>query len=40
VDAFKVQGREMPPRKLSDLVSRIRGKLDAAVAAVARRHPA
>ena len=33
VDAFKVQGRELPPQKLSDLVSRIRQKLDAAVAA-------
>ena len=33
VDAFKVQGREIPPRKLFDLVSRVRRKLDAALAA-------
>lgn len=33
VDAFKVQGREMPTQKLSDLVARVRQKLDAAVAA-------
>jgi len=34
VDAFKVQGRELSPPRLFDLVSRIRGKLDAAIAAV------
>lgn len=34
VDTFKVQGRELPPSKLFDLVSRIRGKLDAAIALV------
>src|SRR3972149_1003877 len=35
VDVFKVQGRELSPARLFDLVSRVRGKLDAAVAAVA-----
>lgn len=35
VDAFKVQGRELPPGRLADLVSRIRAKLDAAIAAAA-----
>jgi putative protease len=34
VDAFKVQGRELPPARLFDLVSRVRGKLDAAFAMV------
>jgi putative protease len=34
VDTFKVQGRELPPPRLFDLVSRIRGKLDAAIALV------
>ncbi len=34
VDVFKVQGRELSPPRLFDLVSRIRGKLDAAIAAV------
>lgn len=34
VDAFKVQGRDLPPSRLFDLVSRIRGKLDAAAAMV------
>ncbi len=33
VDVFKVQGRELPPARLFDLVSRIRAKLDAALAA-------
>jgi len=33
VDAFKVQGRGIPPQKLFNLVSRIRRKLDAALAA-------
>ncbi len=33
VDTFKVQGRDLPPPRLFDLVSRIRGKLDAAIAA-------
>jgi putative protease len=32
VDAFKVEGRNLPPGKLGPLVSRIRGKLDAAIA--------
>jgi putative protease len=35
VDVFKIQGRELPPPLLSATVSRIRGKLDAAVARVA-----
>ncbi|MGA6992354.1 MAG: peptidase U32 family protein [Candidatus Deferrimicrobiaceae bacterium] len=34
VDAFKVQGREMPPQKLFYLVSRVRQKLDAALESV------
>jgi putative protease len=38
VDTFKVQGRDLPPSRLFDLVSRIRGKLDAAVAAAGRGH--
>jgi putative protease len=33
VDAFKVQGRELSPARLFDLVARVRGKLDAALAA-------
>src|SRR4030042_1941810 len=33
VDVFKVQGRELSPARLFDLVSRVRGKLDAAIAA-------
>jgi putative protease len=40
VDAFKLQGRELSPSRLFELTSRIRGKLDAAVAAVARKNPA
>ena len=40
VDAFKLQGRELSPSRLFDLASRIRGKLDAAIAAVARQNPA
>ncbi|MCL5966932.1 MAG: U32 family peptidase [Deltaproteobacteria bacterium] len=36
VDAFKVQGRELGPEKLGDLVSRLRGRLDAAIADVRR----
>ena len=39
VDAFKIQGRELSPRRLSELVSRIRGKLDAAIAAASQEHP-
>jgi putative protease len=39
VDAFKIEGRDMPPAKLAPLVSRIRAKLDAAIAA-ARTPPA
>lgn len=31
VDVFKVQGRELPPARLFDLVSRIRVRLDAAL---------
>lgn len=37
VDVFKVQGRDLPPPRLFDLVSRVRGKLDAAIAA-GREH--
>ncbi|HEU4950247.1 MAG TPA: peptidase U32 family protein [Candidatus Deferrimicrobiaceae bacterium] len=33
VDAFKVEGRDLPTEKLFALVSRLRGKLDAAIAA-------
>lgn len=33
VDAFKVQGRELAPDKLGALIARLRGKLDAAIAA-------
>lgn len=40
VDAFKVQGRDLSPARLFDLVSRIRGKLDAAIAAVTGGNPA
>jgi hypothetical protein len=32
VDAFKIEGRNLPPGKLGPLVSRIRGKLEAAIA--------
>ncbi len=32
VDAFKIEGRNLSPGKLGPLVSRIRGKLDAAIA--------
>ncbi len=32
VDAFKIEGRDLPPGKLGSLVSRIRGKLDSAIA--------
>lgn len=35
VDAFKVQGREMSPSRLHDLVSRIRQKLDATIVSFA-----
>jgi putative protease len=38
VDAFKVEGRELPPDRLYALVARLRGKLDAAIAA-APPHP-
>lgn len=33
VDAFKIEGRDLPPEKIGPIVSRIRGKLDAALAA-------
>jgi putative protease len=33
VDAFKIEGRDLPPEKLFALVSRLRGKLNAAIAA-------
>ncbi len=33
VDAFKIEGRDLPPEKIGPIVSRIRGKLDAAIAA-------
>ncbi|NJD63335.1 MAG: U32 family peptidase [Deltaproteobacteria bacterium] len=33
VDAFKIEGRDLPPEKLFSLVSRLRGKLDSAIAA-------
>jgi len=33
VDAFKVEGRDLPAEKIGPIVSRIRGKLDAAIAA-------
>lgn len=36
VDAFKIEGRDLAPEKLFDLVSRLRGKLDAAIASVSR----
>jgi collagenase-like PrtC family protease len=36
VDAFKIEGRDLPPEKLIPLVSRLRGKLDAAIAAAHR----
>jgi collagenase-like PrtC family protease len=36
VDAFKIEGRDIPPDKLFALVARLRGKLDAAIAAA---HP-
>jgi len=32
VDAFKIEGRDLPPEKIGPIVSRIRGKLDAAIA--------
>ena len=32
VDAFKIEGRDLPPEKLFPLVSRLRRKLDAAIA--------
>jgi collagenase-like PrtC family protease len=31
VDAFKIEGRDLPPAKLATLVSRLRAKLDAAI---------
>ncbi len=40
VDVFKMQGRDLSPPRLFELASRIRGKLDAAVAAIARTNPA
>lgn len=33
VDAFKIEGRDLPAAKLASLVSRLRAKLDAAIAA-------
>jgi putative protease len=39
VDAFKIEGRDLPPDKLFPLVSRLRGKLDRAIAADGRRSP-
>jgi putative protease len=36
VDAFKIEGRDLPPERLFALVSRLRGKLDAAIAAAQR----
>ncbi|MGE5663237.1 MAG: peptidase U32 family protein [Deltaproteobacteria bacterium] len=36
VDAFKIEGRDLPPEKLIPLVSRLRKKLDAAIAAAQR----
>ena len=36
VDTFKIEGRDLSPGKLLPLVSRIRGKLDAAIAAAQR----
>ncbi|MGE5753498.1 MAG: peptidase U32 family protein [Deltaproteobacteria bacterium] len=33
VDAFKIEGRDLPPGKLFALVARLRGKLDMAIAA-------
>ncbi len=32
-DAFKIEGRDLPAEKIAPIVSRIRGKLDAAIAA-------
>lgn len=34
-DAFKIEGRDLPPEKIAPIVSRIRAKLDAAIAAAA-----
>jgi putative protease len=34
VDAFKIEGRDLPPEKLFPLVFRLRKKLDAAIAAI------
>jgi len=34
VDAFKIEGRDLSPEKLFPLVSRLRGKLDSAIAAL------
>lgn len=39
-DIFKVEGRELPLPRIIDIVSRVRRKLDAAVAAAAGGHPA
>jgi putative protease len=36
VDAFKIEGRNLPPEKLFPLVARLRGKLDAAIAAASK----
>lgn len=39
-DIFKVEGRELPLPRILDIVSRVRRKLDAAIASSAGRHPA
>ena len=39
VDVFKVQGRELSPARLSELVARVRGKLDEAIATAAGKYP-
>lgn len=39
-DIFKVEGRELPLPRVLDIVSRVRRRLDAAVAAAAGGHPA
>lgn len=39
-DAFKIEGRDLPPEKIAPIVSRIREKLDAAIAAAAGPGPA
>ncbi len=34
-DAFKIEGRDLPPERIGPIVARVRGKLDAAIAAAA-----